>query len=118
MTMMSAPGLAPDAGGPAGRLTLDLPAEIRVGETVHPVRVTMLHATGVDLDLADAGSADVALSEEVVVVIPTLGQYRARRLRRNGTRAAYLFELTEFSRRALGALIADRFAGHRVSDDS
>jgi hypothetical protein len=47
--------------------------------------------------------------DEVVVAIPSLGHYKARRLRRNGARAAYLFELTEFSRRALGALIADRF---------
>lgn len=118
MTMMTTPGLAPDAGGPADRLALDLPADIRVGEAVHPVRVTTLHATGVDLVLADAAAAEAALAAEVVVVIPALGQYRARRLRRNGTRAAYLFELTEFSRRALGALIADRFPGHWVSDDA
>lgn len=118
MTMMTTPGLAPDAVGPAGRLALDLPADIRVGETVHPVRVTTLHATGVDLHLVDAAAVDAAFAEEVVVAIPALGQYRARRLRRNGTRAAYLFELTEFSRRALGALIADRFPGHARSDDT
>ena len=53
--------------------------------------------------------AELALAEEIVVVIPSLGQYRARRLRMTGARASYLFDLTEFSRRALGALIADRF---------
>jgi hypothetical protein len=50
-------------------------------------------------------------ADEVVVAIPSLGQYKARRCAGTGARAAYSFELTEFSRRALGALIADRFPG-------
>jgi hypothetical protein len=72
-------------------------------------RVTTLHAAGVELDLQDDARAGAIFADEVVVAIPSLGHYKARRLRKSGARAAYNFELTEFSRRALGALIADRF---------
>lgn len=105
-----------NASGPTGaqpsraeRSRLDLPAEIRTGGVAHPARVTTLHATGVELDLQDAAGAGAVFADQVVVAIPSLGHYKARRLRRNGATAAYLFELTEFSQRALGALIAERF---------
>jgi hypothetical protein len=94
---------------PLERQRLDLSAEIRVGEAAHSALVTTLHATGVELHLKDEAGACVAFADEVVVAIPKLGHYKARRLRRNGARAAYTFEVTEFSRRALGALIAERF---------
>jgi hypothetical protein len=107
--MMTASGVAYADGAAGPRRRLDLPAEIRVGEAAHPARVTTLHASGVELDLQDDAGAGVVFADEVIVAIPSLGQYKARRLRKNGARAAYNFELTEFSRRALGALIADRF---------
>ncbi|KPQ17119.1 MAG: hypothetical protein HLUCCO18_05780 [Rhodobacteraceae bacterium HLUCCO18] len=114
MTMMRTSGLACLEDTPVAPRRLDLPAEIRpavmrIGDAAHAARVTTLSAMGVDLELGDASGAELALAEEIVVVIPSLGQYRARRLRMTGTRATYLFDLTEFSRRALGALIADRF---------
>jgi len=114
MTMMRTSGLACLEDTPVAPRRLDLPAEIRpavmrIGDAAHAARVTTLSAMGVDLELGDASGAELALAEEIVVVIPSLGQYRARRLRMTGARASYLFDLTEFSRRALGALIADRF---------
>ena len=114
MTMMRTSGLACLEDTPVAPRRLNLPAEIRpagmrIGDASHAVCVTTLSATGVDLELGDASGQDVALAEEIVVVIPSLGQYRARRLRKTGARATYLFDLTEFSQRALGALIADRF---------
>jgi hypothetical protein len=90
MTMMSA-AAAPcvDEAG-TERRRLDLPAEIRVGSAAHPARVTTLHATGVELDLQDDAQAGSVFADEVVVAIPSLGQYKARRLRRKtGARAAY-----------------------------
>jgi len=114
MTMMGTSGLACLEDTPIEPRRLDLPAEIRpagmrIGDAAHPARVTTLSAMGVELDLGEASGAEEALTEVIVVVIPSLGQYKARRLRRSGARAAYLFDLTEFSQRALGALIADRF---------
>jgi hypothetical protein len=109
MVMMSAAGLPCADGAGTARRRLDLPAEIRVGEAAHPARVTTLHAAGVELDLQDDARAGAIFADEVVVAIPSLGHYKARRLRKSGARASYNFELTEFSRRALGALIADRF---------
>ena len=109
MSMMSAAGLPRTDSAGTKRQQLDLPAEIRVGEAAHPARVTTLHAAGVELDLQDDARPGVVFADEVVVAIPSLGQYKARRQRKAGTRASYTFELTEFSRRALGALIADRF---------
>jgi hypothetical protein len=109
MTMMMSSGLTAPNGVAQDPRKLDLPAEIRVGEAAHPARITTLSATGVELDVNDEPQAEAMLVDDIILVIPSLGQYKARRLRRNGARAAYLFELTEFSRRALGALIADRF---------
>jgi hypothetical protein len=92
MTMMSTSGCLVRTR--AGRnAKLDLPAEIRVGEAAHPARVTTLHATGVELDVKDEPQAEAIFVDEVVVAIPSLGQYKARRLRRTGARAAYLFEV-------------------------
>jgi hypothetical protein len=109
MTIMTASGLPGEAEARIERRQLDLPAEIRIGAAAHSARVTTLHAAGVELDLPNAAEPGEVFADEVVVAIPSLGQYKARRLRQTGTRAAYLFEVTEFSRRALGALIADRF---------
>lgn len=109
MTMFATPGVAYGDETAIPRKRLDLPAEIRIGDATHSARVRTLHATGVELDLQDESGAGAVFADEIVVTIPTLGQYKARRLRNSGARAAYLFELTEFSRRALGALIAERF---------
>lgn len=106
--MMTALDLAAE-DVPTQRRQIDLPAQLRVGEVGHSCRIRMLSAAGVELDVADVASARDALAEEAVVIIPSLGQYKARRMRKTGLRATYLFDLTEFSKRALGVLIADRF---------
>jgi len=106
--MMTALDLAAD-DAPLKRRNVDLPAELRVGQVGHPCRIRTLSSAGVELDVADAASAETALQAEAVIVIPSLGQYKARRMRKKGLRAAYLFDLTEFSQRALAVLIADRF---------
>ncbi|MCU4654586.1 hypothetical protein N8I71_17235 [Roseibacterium sp. SDUM158016] len=104
--------LLPDAPLPPGeepacRLQLDLPAELRVAGDAHPCRVTSLSASGVEMVLSNGPAPSAA--PHAVIHIPALGLYRARRAWSDGARAAYLFELTEFSRRALDALIRDRF---------
>ena len=109
MVMMTATGIASPDRPRIDRRRVDLPAQLRVGEDAYPCRVTSLSSEGVELDVGDAAAAEVALAPEGVVVIPSLGQYKARRLRRSRAGAAYVFELTTFSRRALDALIADRF---------
>ncbi|MDG4649072.1 hypothetical protein P6F26_11505 [Roseibacterium sp. SDUM158017] len=91
-----------------------LAGEVRVGDEGFSCRITRVSAGGVELEL-DPPLAERALakglSADATIHIPCLGVYRARRLWRSGMRAAYLFELTEFSRRALDALIRDRFPG-------
>jgi hypothetical protein len=79
---------------------------VRSGETTVACRITTLSAGGVELQVDGASDP---LPTEATIQIPSLGVYRARRLWRTGSRAAYVFELTEFSRRALDALIRDRF---------
>lgn len=113
MSMMST-GLGldpPDLPGAARfrRYAPHLAAELRAGEEAgHPARVTEISAAGARVEVAPE-IADRALSAEVVVVIPSLGQYRARRGWREGAEAAYLFALGDHSMRALDALMADRF---------
>ena len=55
-----------------------LAAELRGAEESHPARVTELSAAGARVEVADH-LADRALSADLVVVIPCLGQYKARR---------------------------------------
>lgn len=108
MSIMTAEGLATPEDVVFRRFAPDLDAALRKGEALFPARVAELSATGVLLDFGDrAGCPD--LPQQAVVIIPALGQYKARRAWRDGARAAYLFELTEFSIRALDALLKDRF---------
>lgn len=109
MTMMATNGLTAPEDVTFRRYRPDLHAALRKGEVQYPCIVTEVSATGV---LVDLGPRDVCPDppQSCVVVIPSLGQYKARRAWRDGTRAAYLFELTEFSIRALDALLRDRFA--------
>ncbi len=95
------PAEVTDVAHPAG----ELPGEVHAGETVVACRITTLSASGVEL-VVD-GVSD-PLPAEGTLRIPSLGIYRVRRLWRTGTRAAYVFDLTEFGRRALDALIRDR----------
>ena len=107
---MIAPGLPaslPD-GAPFRRFAPYLDAELRNGEVGHPCRVTEISAVGARVEVGD-GVDDGAFAPELVIVIPSLGQYKARRGWRDGAEAAYLFELTAPSMRALDALMTDRF---------
>jgi hypothetical protein len=86
-----------------------LDAELRAGEEAgYPARVTEISAAGARVEVAE-DVADRALTADLVVVIPSLGQYRARRGWRDGAEAAYLFALGDHSMRALDALMQDRF---------
>jgi hypothetical protein len=107
MTMIAAEGMLPSdmtlsTGGEA------LAAEIRFDGAALACRVERLSEAGVELSFETAEAAPAA---EATLHIPGVGLYRARRLWRTGTRAAYVFELTEFGRRTLGLLIRERFAG-------
>lgn len=92
------------------RRHVDLPGEIRHSGDSYPCRVSTLSAAGVELEVEDAETARKAFAPDAVIVLPSLGQYKARRAAHGATKAAFLFDLTEFSLRALDALIADRFA--------
>lgn len=98
------------AGNGAGfrRYSRDLPGSLRAGEATRPCRIDEVSATGVTLRV-DECAREGALPADVAVIIPSLGQYRARRAWHSGDRAAYLFDLTEFSQRALDVLLAERF---------
>jgi hypothetical protein len=102
------PGAAePDAARPR-RYAPDLAGELRVGEGAYPCLVTELCAAGARVEVA-LHIADRALGPDLVLVIPSLGQYKARRGWRDGVEAAYLFDLSDYSMRALDALMRDRF---------
>jgi hypothetical protein len=113
---MSMIGTELAAGGEAGvpaampfrRFAPDLAAELRQEERAYPCRVTELSAKGARVEVA-SDVADRALGAEVVLVMPSLGQYKARRGWREGAEAAYLFALSDHSKRALDALMIDRF---------
>lgn len=110
MTYIAGFGPQADIDVTAVYATVDLPCELRVGEAAQPVRLRRLSASGVEIGFDGTVGADVSSASEVVVVIPSLGQYKARRRHdKGGGGAEYSFEVTEFSRRALAALIADRF---------
>jgi hypothetical protein len=107
MTMIAAEGLLP-SGMTISTGGEGLSAEIRTDGEALACRVERLSEAGLELSFEPA---DAALPVEATLHIPGLGLYRARRLWRTGTRAAYVFDLTEFGRRALGVLIRERFAG-------
>jgi hypothetical protein len=86
----------------------DLPGCLLSGDRVAQVLVRTLSAAGAEVALAP-GQDDRALAPDPVIVVPSIGEYRARRLWRSGDAAAYAFALTGHSRRALDALIRDRF---------
>jgi hypothetical protein len=90
------------------RYVPDLAGELRLGEAGYPCVVTEVSAAGARVEVA-RDIADRALGASLVVVIPSLGQYKARRGWRDGAEAAYLFELSDHSMRALDALMRDRF---------
>lgn len=108
MTMMTSAGLTVPDTVVFQRFHTDIPADLSRGEIRYPARVVEVSATGV---LIDFQQREVCPDppQTGVVIIPALGQYKARRAWRDGTRAAYLFELTEFSIRALNALLEDYF---------
>jgi hypothetical protein len=106
MSFVEVDGLMPSDAPGLARHRGALPAEVRAGDAGCAVRITDLSAAGVELE---AASAAQLLPPEATIHIPSLGIYRARRLWRSGAKGAYLFDLTEFSRRALDALIRDRF---------
>jgi hypothetical protein len=90
------------------RYAPDLAGELRMGEGAYPCVVTELCSSGAVVEVAP-DIADRALGPDLVLVIPSLGQYKARRGWRNGAEAAYLFDLSDHSMRALDALMQDRF---------
>lgn len=115
MTMMNAEGLSAPETLVFQRYGSDLPAVLSRGDMRYPARVVEVSATGVLIDF-DRREVCPDPPQSGVVIIPALGQYKARRGWRDGTRAAYLFELTEFSIRALDALLRDHFEGRVEAD--
>lgn len=100
---VAAPGMAKYR-----RYAPDLAGELRLGEAGYPCVVTEISAAGARVEVA-RDLSDRALGADLVVVIPSLGQYKARRGWRDGAEAAYLFALSDHSMRALDALMRDRF---------
>ncbi|MFW5655168.1 MAG: hypothetical protein ACOCYW_05915 [Roseicyclus sp.] len=106
--MMTDVGRAARGAARYRRYAPDLAGELRLAEAGFPCVVTEISAAGARVEVARE-IADQALAADLAVVIPSLGQYRARRVWREGAEAAYLFALTDHSMRALDALMADRF---------
>jgi hypothetical protein len=87
------------------RQRLDLPAEIRVGRPRIPPASRRFMQRGVELDLQDEPRPGRCFADEVVVAIPSLGHYKARRLR-NGR--AGVVQLRSDGVQPAGAGRADR----------